>query len=989
MDYSKLGKRRKSKQSSQTTRVRNKISLLMLRISLAIVLIGGFAIMGAVLGLYLGILDNAPALNLDLSRSGYHSSVIVNVHTGEEMVRLHGGHNHETATIDQIPLHVQNAFIAIEDERFWEHNGVDIRAIGRAAYTIIYTAGARTEGASTITQQLIKNMLEAFDSDLITKLQEQYLAINFERDLTEMFDGNNRAAKEFILESYLNIINLGRSNYGVQAAAQFYYGVDVSELTVAQAATIAAITQNPSRFPPDTRSANNWVRAQLVLENMHRLEMITTEEFEEAMEEVELEDGTMIGAVYNTIFRMEGGGARPIVSHFDCFTDALIDAVRDDLMREFGLTRDMANAQIFTQGLTIYSTQNLEMQGVVDRIFLDDSYWPEADFTLDIDYSMSIYNTITNQYRHYRTERDGFRNMDEVYAFVETFQAERMFGGDELVESNELLLVTPQPQAAFVLLDHHTGHVLALRGVRGEKGQNRTFNRATQSTRSPGSQMKPLATFAPAFELGILQPGSVVDDVPFTSISGGDVWSPRNWWGSEFEGLSSARRGLYRSMNVVSVRAMVAPEIPHVGADRAFMFLQNFGLTTIVDRYTRASDGRVFSDLGGAMTLGGLTHGVRLIELAGAYGSFANMGELNRPVLYTMVLDHNGVVLLDNRTEPQRILQDTTAYLIIDSQKNTMTASGATGGQVNFTNQQMRNSIPISGKTGTSQDSGDLGFSGSTAYFTASIWMGNDSNQRMSRSASSYHLRAWRAIMEEIHEGLPPRDFPRPSGIVSVTICRDSGHLATDLCRADPRGSRVTSDIFASQWRPTQECTVHQRFTYCTTHGLVAGEFCPPDAVSNRVGLVRSIPITDPTANVRDRHVEFPAAVLAGTVCYLHLPGSNEGSGLWDTSDPWSPFGNTQTTPGLGILPPINQSTPSSPIAGEWSPIIPSPPIQSGGETQFNDIQQPTQPPPPIPGNTLPPIGSTQTQPPAEPPPSSGVFWPAMPLPDEPSPANE
>jgi len=396
MDYSSLGKQqRRRKQNSQTTRVRNKVSLLMLRVTLAVVLIGGFTLMGAAVGLYWGILNNSPELSMEFIRSTYHSSVIVNYHTGEEMVWLHRGHNHETVTLDQIPLHVQNAFIAIEDERFWTHNGIDIRAIGRAAHTIISTGGARTEGASTITQQLIKNMLGRFDSDVITKLQEQYLAINFERKLAEQNGGCVRTAKEIILESYLNIINLGRSNYGVQTAAQFYYGVDVWDLTIAQAATIAAITQNPWRFPPDTRPHYNWGRTVLVLRNMYRLGFITSAEYAEARRERPVEgceEGRMIGLVYDSIVRVEGGGARPIISHFDCFTDALLVSVRNDLMEAYGLTQTMADDLIFTAGLRIYSLQHMEKQAAVDRVFLDESYWPSADFTFsDRTHSLDSY----------------------------------------------------------------------------------------------------------------------------------------------------------------------------------------------------------------------------------------------------------------------------------------------------------------------------------------------------------------------------------------------------------------------------------------------------------------------------------------------------------------------------------------------------------------------------------------------------------------------
>ena len=969
MDYSRVGtERKKRRQGSQTTRIRNKVGLIMLRITLAVVLISGFAIMGAGIGIYVGILNHAPDLNFEVVESINQATVIFDYNTGEELDRLHAGQNHETVTIDQIPMHVRHAFISIEDERFFEHNGVDMRSMGRAAHSVL--TGGRIQGASTITQQLVKNMLERFDADIVTKLQEQYLAIRLEQQLTEDFGGDRMAAKDFILEAYLNIINLGRANIGIQAAAWFYYGVDVSELTIAQAATIAAVTQNPSRFPPDTRPADNWVRAQLVLGNMLRLGHITQAEYNEAMREVTLEDGTRIGAVYNSIFRIDGGGTRHIVAQFDDFTDALITAVRNDLMNEFGLTSSQANAQIYGGGLQIFSTQNHELQAIVDRVFLDDSYWPEHEFSIDINYSMTVLNTITQQRRHYGRERT-VRNTEEVEAFIYQLQNELLTYHD--VVETEVINLTPQPQSAFVLLDHHTGHVVALRGVRGERpAGNLMFNRATQATRSPGSQMKPIAPFAPAFDLGIMQPATVIDDVPFTLLqTGSPPWTPSNWWGGNFEGLSTARRAIYRSMNVVSARAGVDPTIPHVGVPTMIAYLQRLGITTLVETGPNA-------DLGGAFILGGMAQGVHLIELAGAYGAIANMGEFNRPVLYSMVLDHNGNVLLDNRNQPERVLRDTTAYLLIDTMRDTMRASGATGHAINFTDADLRRNIPISGKTGTSQDNRDLGFSGFTPYFTASIWMGNDSNARMSSRASGTHLIPWRVIMQEVHAHLEPRQFVRPSGIVTAAVCLDSGHLATELCRQDPRGNRSRTEIFAAMHVPTQECTVHQQFTYCHEHGYLASINCPPWSVHTRIGLVRPQPIIDFTVNIADRHMEFPQGVLDGLVCPYHGAGSVWGWPQWPGVDSeGNPIDSGQIPPGLGD---IGNELPTGmgPPAGQFPPTNQLPPFnhfppQNDSNTNLGGEEQipPANTVPPPPSDIFIPLPPAEQTPPANQPPGA------------------
>ncbi|MCL2839600.1 MAG: transglycosylase domain-containing protein [Defluviitaleaceae bacterium] len=942
MDYSTLGNKNR-RRSPHATRVRNKISLLTLRIVLAIVLIVGFAAFGMGMGLYLGILRNSPPLNVEALFTGGmidRTSVIVNLHTGEELERLHAGQNHEFVTIDQIPLHVQHAFVAIEDERFFEHNGVDIRAMGRAAH-VVFTGGG-VQGASTITQQLIKNMLERFDSNLIYKLQEQYLAVNFERHLAEMFEeagyeNPRQRSKDFILEHYLNIINLGRSNLGVQAAAMFYYGVDVSELTIAQAATIAAITQNPSRFPPDTRPQNNWERAQVVLYVMHRNGFITDAEFEEAMEEVELEDGTMIGAVYSTIFRTEGGGLRPILSEFDCFTDALLDQVRDDLMREFNITREMADQRIFRGGLTIYSNQDLGIQAIVDRAFLDDSLWPGPNrgFSVEVEYHMTVFNTITQQRRHYE-RRHTASSMAAAEEFIYNLQAQLLTASDEIEFERRFLM--PQPQGAFVLIDHHTGDVVALRGIRGPKEGNRVFNRATQATRSPGSQLKPLA-FAAAFDLGIMQPGTIIDDVPFTLVNtGGAPWTPGNHWGSTFEGHMSVRRAIYRSANVVSARAVADTTIPHLGVPAFHAYLTNMGISTLHEND------------GAAVVLGGMTNGVHLIELTGAYAAVANLGEFNRPMLYSRVLDYDGNILLENREGPQRVLSRNAAYLTIHSMLDTVTVG--TGGRANWSSTQLRRDIPIAGKTGTSQRNTDLGFVGSTPYFTAAFWIGNDNSQGMHRQTNQYHTPLWRHIMEEIHTDLPPRQFERPDTIRTATVCRDSGHLAGELCRHDPRGNRTRTEVFAAGLAPTQVCQVHQQFTFCTISERLAGHFCPPQVVSTRVGLVRVQPIDHLTGAVADRAHEVPLAVRQGLVCHIHdafytgnwyddMPNDFDngyGEDYPETTAPgdWvSPFPNLNQPPSQGnqennqTIPPSNGNDTQTQAPPPEAPVVPLPPADT------------------------------------------------------------
>jgi penicillin-binding protein 1A len=820
-----------------------------------------------------------------------------------------------------------NAIVAIEDERFFQHNGVDIRGIGRAVHNALTTDGD-TQGASTITQQLIKNTFEFFAGELVWKLQEQYLAVQMERELTDIF-GCRMEAKNYIIESYLNIINLGRQNYGVQAAAMFYFGVDAIDLTVAQSAVIAAITQNPSRFPPDLNPERNWQRAQLVLNNMLRLGFITEEEHFEAM----------TTDVYATMIR--DGSTLAVVSTMSCYHDALVAQVRDDLMALNNWSSAQAYREIFTGGLRIYSLQNMEMQAVVDRHFLDDSNFPEQDFRILVVFNITVRDQISGFHTNFRREYTA-RSMEEVEAFKERVREEVVGEYDEIVAERPLL--TLQPQASFVLIDHHTGHVLALRGIRGEKQASRAFCRATQATRSPGSQMKPIATFLPAFDLGLLAPSTVIEDLPlFVECQYGvnDPHRVTNWHRTiPYEGISNARRAIYHSSNVVSVRATM----DYVGIDAMMRYLQLLGISTLVESDWRG--GRRFTDRVFMTPLGGLTDGLHLVELAAAYAAIANNGMYNRPVLYSRVVDHNGNVILENHHEPRRVMSDTTSYLLIDSMRDTVTRG--TGTRVNWENApQMRIDIPIAGKTGTSNRTRDLGFSGFTPYFTASIWMGNDDNLMMSSGtvrgmapANQFHGPLWRNIMQEIHEGLPPRRFERPPGIITQEVCFDSGHLPTDLCHADRRGNRVSTEIFAPGTVPTQHCTVHQAHLICNESHQLAGHSCSDTAV--QVAIMRAVPIPEEYNDtiVQDRSFEHHPSVRTGVTCTLCESGGVQGNWWenWDgwtsgSSDDWSNWmfpGTTNNPPDSGepyepvydippFIPPDNTGNDDAPPSGLWN----------------------------------------------------------------------
>jgi len=918
--------------------------LLFLRSVLAVVLVGVFAAGATGIGAWLGVLAYAPDMLPLNVQHGSYSSVVVCSRTGDELARFHAGVNRTHVTLEQIPEHVQNAFIAIEDERFFYHNGIDVRGIGRAVWRLVNPAYATSEGASTITQQLIKNRLERFDSDLTTKLQEQYLAVRLERELTE-FLGCNRAAKNYILQEYLNTINLGRTNHGVQAAALFYYGVEVQYLTLAQAATIAAITQNPTWLVPDRHPDRNWARTQLVLNNMLRLEFITEEEHYEAMN----------SNVFDTIVRNEAGDIRDTMSPFDCFIDALFLQVRGDLMREHQLSIFAAEDLLFTGGLRIYATVDMRKQAIVDEVMLDDTLFPTGAgrFEIDVFYDLTTRNTLTNE-THRRTRSRTVSNMEEAEAAINEMQYD-MLGTHDVIVS-ETSIFTPQPQAAFVLMDHHNGHVLAIRGVRGEKTQSRTHCRATIATRSPGSQLKPLI-FAAGFDMGILSPASPIEDAPWAiHPQGGQRYRPGNWWGPSYRGFQTARQAIHTSMNVVSVRALV----DEVGIEAAFAYMLNFGFTTLQGETT---DGRVWSDRIPSLALGGTTQGVILLELAAAYATIANGGMYNRPIFYTHILHQDGSLLLENNHAPQQVMRRETAYLVTNSMLDTLRAQGATGHGQNFVDPNLRRDIPISGKTGTSQQGRDSGFVGYTPYFTGAVWLGFDMPRPLPNNFTRYREGLWRTIMERVHYGLPARSFERPSGVFVGSVCRDSGHPASEFCHADPRGGRIISDLFAPGGMPTTPCPVHQRHRICDISGLLAGDSCHPMFVSYRVGMwLPPMPDWAQGIHVPGREFAFTNAVLEGRICvncqYYHYD--------WHLPD----------EPGYEEYAP---TTPPPSDGFDWPWNIPQPTIPPGGyeyTPQPPEHYNPPAEPDPPPYHAMPTPEPTPEYPPSYDPPATPGDYP-------------
>ena len=501
MNYGKHSTKRLEKQAdAKSTKIRKKFGIIICKAVLIgillVVVIGGCA----GVGIMKGIIDSAPDISeIDVTPTGFSTTVLAS--DGTETATLVGsGSNRQYVTIDEIPEYLQHAFVAVEDSRFYEHNGIDLYGIGRAAVSGILSGGDFDQGASTITQQLIKNnVLTTWTSEttfierLQRKIQEQYLAVKLEEQVQD---------KDWILENYLNSINLGANTLGVQAASQKYFGKDVSELTLSECAVIAGITKNPSGYNPITHPDANAKRRTKVLDDMLDQKYITQSEYNEAMAD----------DVYSRIAEYNSVNDDSVNSYF---VDALIEQVIDDLVNIKGYSETEAYKAIYQGGLTINTTQDLNIQQIADEeVNNADNYSGNPKYSFSLSFQVKLadgtYKTYTNQTMlSYYKEKTGnqefsidYSSEDECYAAISQYEQDVLGEGDTIVDGTESIHITLQPQVAATIMDQYSGKVLALVGGRGDKVGNRTWNRATDTTRQPGSCFKIIGCYAPALDAG-------------------------------------------------------------------------------------------------------------------------------------------------------------------------------------------------------------------------------------------------------------------------------------------------------------------------------------------------------------------------------------------------------------------------------------------------------------------------------------------------------
>lgn len=759
---------------------RARVSFIRLLFVSLIALCIGVTCLG--IGSFKGVIDNAPDVNdIDIMPLGYATFLYDD--QGNQIRKLAAPDaNRLPVTLEQIPVELQHAVVAIEDERFYEHNGIDVRGILRAGVKAL-TSGDFSEGASTITQQLLKNNVftnwtsESTQLERFTrKFQEQYLAIQVEK----------KTDKDTILENYLNTINLGAGAYGVQAAARQYFDKDVWDLNLSECATLAGITQNPTKFNPILNPDSNKKRRKEVLQHMLDQNYITEEQYKEALED----------DVYSRIQAAQEKHSDNSNTIYTYFEDELTDQIINDLMNIKGYTKTQATNLLYSGGLKVYTTQDSAIQNILDEEYTDPSNFPDQT-QYELDFALTVTDPEGNQVNYskemlqlYFQNEDPnfdllFDSPEEGQTYVDRYKENILSDGSKIVA--ERVNFAPQPQSSMSVIDQHTGYVKALIGGRGEKTASLTLNRATDTTRQPGSTFKIVSTYAPALNEKGMTLATTFEDEPYTYPDG----SPVNNSTRSYEGTTTIRTAIQNSVNVVAVKCL-----EEVTPDLGLKYLDNFGFTTLAHgtEADKDANGNIWSDANLATALGGITKGVTNVELCAAYASIANSGNYIKPIYYTKILDHNGNVLIENTSVERSVIKESTAYLLTSAMEDVVKYGTGTACQLD--------NMAVAGKTGTTEAYNDVWFVGYTPYYTCAIWSGYDNNEKLPDYARKYHRNLWKKVMTRIHEGLPQKDFEKPASVEKLSICAISGLL--------PRaGCPVTTEYFDVGTMPTEYCEEH------------------------------------------------------------------------------------------------------------------------------------------------------------------------------------
>ena len=722
MDDTKVYKMKNNKKAKKDKKNKNSKTKKIIKRILLVLVIGCLIGAGILFGKVYTLCKEA---KLDMSDVAIkHENSVVKDINGDIIAVLSGDENRKTIEISELPEYLPKAFVSIEDERFYEHSGVDIKRTTAATVKWFLSKvgiGSSSYGGSTITQQLVKNLTEEKDRSWERKAKEMTRAYYIEQELS----------KDQILELYLNLIFLGDKAYGVEVASNYYFNKSAKDLSLAESAFLAGINTSPNSYNPfeeeneeEKADKLNAIskKTKTVLGKMLELKNISKEDYDLAITEVDeglkFEEGIISENVYSY------------------HTDATVNEVVNELMEKNDWTNEYARLYVANSGLTIYSTQDTNIQNTMQAEFEKDTYKIHA-------------------------KKDG---------------------------------IEYESQAAMTIIDHKTGYVVATVGGLGQKTTSFGINRGTQSPRQTGSSMKPLAVLVPGIDMGVITAATGWDDVPTSSIK------VKNSTG--YKGLTTTRYAIETSQNIPMALAIL-----QIGPENSINYLKKMGITTldeVKDNYY-------------GLALGGLTHGITTLEMAGAYATIANDGVYIEPTFFTKVTDKDGNVILETTQETTTVMSKAAAYVVKEILTQPVKSGTATYCSIP--------NMSVAAKTGTTDDNFDRWLCGFTPYYAAACWYGYDYNVEVKWSGTNPAGLLWSRTMKPIHEGLTSKYFSstKPEGVVTATVCKCSGMLASDVCT---EAEKSYTEYFVKGTVPKETCTCHVKVDICKDSGLLANEYC-------------------------------------------------------------------------------------------------------------------------------------------------------------------
>ena len=728
----------------------------------------------------------------------------------QKLQNIFAENNREWADFEDIPEDLIHATIAIEDKRFYEHQGVDWVTTVKACFFMFFGNGDR--GGSTITQQLVKNVTDNWDVTVQRKVQEIFTAIEYER----------RYSKNEILEWYLNEIYMGNRVTGVKMAASKYFGKELQALTIAECASLISITNNPSLYNPyrtnlDAGGMNgaerNKERQMDTLYEMYEQGWISFSELLQAVKQplifkdgIDDEDRWVKcpnetcdyqGVVYTLVGEDSDHKHCPVcnqeisvgedasLSVYSYYVDTVIEDVAEDMAKRDGVewnnaTKAFYKKKISSGGYSIYSCLDMDVQNAVDKIY---------------------------------------QNLDEI----------------PKVRSGQ------QPQSAMVVIDNRTGDIVAMAGGVGTDKVHDGQNRAVDSKLQTGSSIKPLSVYGPGFESGAINPATVVSDMP-QKYNGNDPW-PKN-----DNRKYSYSRTIYSAIEA-SVNACAVSTLEIIGTGYAYSFAkETLKMSSLLDSYV-ASSGMEMSDADYApLALGAQTLGLTVREMASAFATFPNDGYWREGRTYTKVYDHKGNLILDNEQDTHQAFSEKTVNYIHYCLAGSV---NGTGGNARISGQN------VYGKTGTTASNKDRWFCGYTDYYTAAVWFGFDTPEVINLvNGGNPAAILFSKVLTQVHKGLDKVQLIDWSKMTSATVCLDSGLRATDACEKDVRGEALKRTASASIYpedRPDGKCEAHVLVEYCTEGNGVCNEYCKlfAAAYAEQEGYDASKPLIEEKALVK------------------------------------------------------------------------------------------------------------------------------------------